>query len=231
MNHEPGAGRTRVLVVDDHRLSRMFTVAALRQTGCSVKQARSVHEAVQTAQDWWPTVILADWNLGDGNGGDLARRLRGALPAGRGMPRLVLLTGEAPERLPPGVAGCGFAQVLCKPFDAAGLARAVQSPARRYSVEEAGKPFEPRTAFAEELRQRLPEMERSLAGGDADATAATIHQLVAGSALSGERDIETDLRALNAAVLNDPQPGTVADAWCRLCRSAEEFLYSALPDT
>lgn len=229
MVHESGAGRTRVLVVDDHRLSRQFTVAALRQTGCSVKQARDVHEAVRTGREWLPAVVLVDWHLGDGNGAEMVRRLRDHWPNGHELPRLVLLTGESPERLPPGLADCGFVQILTKPFEAADLLRAAQVPAQRYSVNEAGEPFDLRLAFATELQHRFPELERSIADGETVLAAATVHQLIAGSALSGERELESELRALNEAVLNDPRPGVLADAWCRLSRSAEKFLYEAMP--
>ena len=100
-----------------------------------------VHEAVHIALDWRPSTVLLDWHLGSGNGGDVLRRIRTAWADGADLPRFILLTGELPERIPPEIAGCGFAQILAKPCEAPQLARAVFASASQQSVNESGDGF------------------------------------------------------------------------------------------
>ena len=65
-----------VLVVDDEAQVRRFLRAALVSRGYRLVEAESVREAEQLATSHNPDVYLLDLTLPDGDGVDLARRLR-----------------------------------------------------------------------------------------------------------------------------------------------------------
>ncbi len=73
MSHKTAPSKQRVLVVDDHGISRRFTVAALRQNNCAVKAAAGVSESIDKACAWLPEVIFTDWRLADGLGKDVVK--------------------------------------------------------------------------------------------------------------------------------------------------------------
>ena len=119
MSHKTAPSKQRVLVVDDHGISRRFTVAALRQNNCAVKAAAGVSESIDKACAWLPEVIFTDWRLADGLGKDVLRGVRNRWPSDRALPRFVLVTGDPP--CSPGLA-TAFDRILIKPCSAATLA-------------------------------------------------------------------------------------------------------------
>lgn len=72
-----------VLLVDDHALIRQGLRRAFEQTDDLevVGEAASVDEAQALVRSLRPQVAVVDVNLGDGNGIDLVKRLRGEHPA------------------------------------------------------------------------------------------------------------------------------------------------------
>ena len=73
----------RVLVVEDYDDGGETYAALLTLLGHSPAVARSCREAEALAPGLGPDVVLLDIGLPDGDGYDLAARLRAALPAPR----------------------------------------------------------------------------------------------------------------------------------------------------
>ena len=213
-----------MLVVDDHRISRRFMTAALTQTGCTVKQAKSTGEAHETALAWLPDAILTDWNLPGGTGATLVGRLRRAWPPGSPFPRTVLATGERFEALP-GDTLQQFDVLLEKPFGAAELAAAVYTaPGTEVKEQRSNDDRKLQTLFRAELLQRIPEMDRQLANGLLSEAGNSAHQMVASAALCGETGLESALRDFENACRTTQDPATLAARWCALSAAAGEYL-------
>jgi PAS domain S-box-containing protein len=81
----------RILVVDDNQDTAASLVMLLQQDANEIRAAYDGPEAIQTAQQFRPDVVLLDIGLPNLNGYDVARHIR-AQPWGRNM-LLVALTG------------------------------------------------------------------------------------------------------------------------------------------
>lgn len=190
-----------VLVVDDHRISREYTVAALRPLAARVKQAGSADEALRAALRDHPELIFVDLDLAGESGLDLIGRLRDSWPAGRPRPRIFALSAEraSPERLR--AAGAGIEAFLLKPVEAHRL-RALLSPSSgpgAAPAEGMEADSELHRLFRQELRTRLLEIDDCVSGGDRNGAAAILHQLIASCGLCGERGLERRMRTMLAA--------------------------------
>jgi signal transduction histidine kinase len=115
------AGRTgrRILIVDDSRDGAESLARLLRLVGHETRTAADGPQALATAADYRPEVVVCDIGLPGMNGYEVGRQLR-ALP-GLGDVLLVALTGFGSEgdRLRSDEAG--FAHHLVKPVDLAAL--------------------------------------------------------------------------------------------------------------
>ena len=111
-----------LLVDDDDTLGKVLSRVLERQ-GLTVYRATTVDQALQVAEERWPQLALLDLCLPDGDGVQLARKLRTKSP---GL-ALILMTAF-PLRLheDPTVAA-GFQQVLTKPLNLQELRHVVQS--------------------------------------------------------------------------------------------------------
>ena len=104
----------RILLVEDETLLRTSLLHLLRRAGFDVQAVRGVSEALATQPEFVPDILITDWLLqGDGDGLDLARRLRQATPSLRVIVITGLLAGEARPELAPSAAGV---VLLEKPF-------------------------------------------------------------------------------------------------------------------
>ena len=102
----------RVLVVADQEL---FAEAMMRllntAEGISVAgRSGSVADAVQAAREQRPDVVLLDWTLPDGTGGDAARAIRDALPESKA----IVLSGWPDEDVLAAAIEAGCSAVLNK---------------------------------------------------------------------------------------------------------------------
>src|SRR5262249_47293463 len=88
---EPGAGPTRVLIVDDHRDVLESLARLLDLIGYDVRTASDSHSAVELAEAFRPQVAILDIGLPVMDGHALARELRSRL--NDAPPVLVALTG------------------------------------------------------------------------------------------------------------------------------------------
>ena len=104
--------RVRVVVVEDQELFAEALVRLLTTgEGVSVVgRAGSVQDAVRVARDTSPDVVLLDWALPDGNGGDAARTIRSELPE----TKAIILSGWPDEDLLAAAIEAGCSAVLNK---------------------------------------------------------------------------------------------------------------------
>lgn len=212
----------RVLVVDDHAVSRKFTVSALRQSHCTVKQAATSAVALRLALSWKPHVIVSDMNLPDGNGIELIERLHKTWTAGDAtlpaFPRLILLSADIPITLQPPEAEWAFARVLRKPSSVRELVQAVTNLDPRRIAERL--PDGSRTLISRllhrEFNQQLDELGDHIANFRFDRARSMLHQLIASAAIAAERQLEEKLRHLDHACSQPADAKRLAAAWYEL---------------
>ena len=209
-----------VLVVDDHPPSRRFTVAALRQTGCSVKQATGVREAADRLRERWPGAIVCDWNLPDGNGADVVALVAALRPAAAPSPRLILQSGECPDD----AARQGFECILRKPCTADALIAALGVEPVFPVNEGAGTNRKLQLDIKDELRKRLPQLEHLLLDKRLSEASGITHQLVTSAAFAGDVSLQRALGALHGALSEGAGAATVATRWCVATAAVDEFL-------
>ncbi|HWW62400.1 MAG TPA: response regulator [Thermoanaerobaculia bacterium] len=80
----------RVLIVEDHRLTRQMLADSASEIGCETVVASGAYEALRIAEAERPDVILVDGLLPQMHGFELARLLRNLDPEYR--PRIILMT-------------------------------------------------------------------------------------------------------------------------------------------
>lgn len=117
--------RRRVLVVDDNHDSADSLAALLKILGHEVTTAYDGAQAVETAAELRPEVVLLDIGMPVLDGFEACRRIR-EQPWGRGM-HLIALTGWGQEEDRRRSRDAGFDSHLVKPVDADDLIRAVAS--------------------------------------------------------------------------------------------------------
>jgi two-component system chemotaxis response regulator CheY len=216
--------------VDDHAMSRLYTVAALRQNGATVKVTGKPQTALAIALRWLPDAICTDLQLPGMGGQELIHRIRQGWPADRPPPLIVVLSADpAPlsPRQPPLVD-----RVLIKPATPAQLRAALAQQFTDRVMEGGREAVVPPTAtelqqlFRQELALRLPDLENRLARKELSQVRAILHQLVASSRLCGDRRLEADLQALHAACQDNAHAADVGRRYCDLLADAGHYLGS-----
>ncbi len=225
----------RSLVVDDHEISRHCTVAALRQSMGTVKQACNVNDALAKALEWYPHLIFTDINLPGGSGLDLVARIRRDWPSSREQPRVVVLSADDSEQIRSAAGQLNIACVLIKPASAEELLRAAKPrQANRIAEYVKQQPDEDlQQLFREELERQFPELDNHLSQLDLAKAAGIIHQLIASSALCKRRRLETSLRALEKACQVEASANLLARSYYVFIVAARDFIqekgHSAVP--
>ncbi len=118
INEKAGESR-RILVVDDNMDSAESLSMLLKMTGNEVRMAHDGREAVDTAADFLPQVILLDIGLPVLNGYEAAREIR-RQPWGEKM-ILIALTGWGQDEDRQRSKDAGFDSHMVKPVDHAAL--------------------------------------------------------------------------------------------------------------
>jgi DNA-binding response OmpR family regulator len=125
MNDEQrGAGRGRLLVVDDDRGILAFIREALADEGYEVQTVSSGEDAMRAVHRKRPDLILLDINLPGVDGWDVLSRLRDA--AGPQVPVVVMTAGYNAQEQALATGAQGY---LGKPFDLDDLMNAVEAHA------------------------------------------------------------------------------------------------------
>jgi DNA-binding NarL/FixJ family response regulator len=115
-------GRTRLVLVDDHRLVRSGVRSELEPDLEVVGEAGTVEEAVAVLRRVVPDVVLLDVHLPGGGGAEVVRQVRGELPAVR---FLALSVSDAAEDVI-GVVRAGARGYVTKAIDGPALSDAVR---------------------------------------------------------------------------------------------------------
>ena len=224
----------RILVVDDHDISRHYTVAALRQTGATVKASGAAEAALAIALDWLPDAICADLQLPGMSGYELIRRIRQSWPGARPRPRVVMLSADplplSPAPSPRPAPHPLVDRILIKPATPAQLRAALLASAADGVMETRVGPAAPqelRRMFRQELALRLPALESNLARRELGPVRAVLHQLLASSRLCGDRRLEAALQALRAACHDGVAAAEIACRYYALLVAAGHRLESA----
>ena len=113
--HDPGANRKRVLVVEDNRDSAEMLCEVLGSYGCVTRVAYNGPAALDAARDFKPGLAIIDINLPLMDGYELARSIR-QMP-GLSAIRLVALTGHSEPAHRRKAQEAGFDDHLVKPVD------------------------------------------------------------------------------------------------------------------
>ena len=117
----------RVLLADDHLISRQVGVALLRRSGCEVSGVIGGQPALQA---WAPgrfDVVLLDVEMPDLDGFETARQLRAReAAAGCDRVRILMLTAHAAANIGSQLSAAGADGHLAKPFNDTDLVRALR---------------------------------------------------------------------------------------------------------
>ena len=104
-----------ILVVEDDPVYAEFVVTALRAVGHQVEQVSTATEASDRVRTRSPDAVILDLVLPDASGYDIARKIRGELPASS---VIILLTADLyPQR--DLAEAVGIDMVLSKPVEPA----------------------------------------------------------------------------------------------------------------
>ena len=117
----------RVLVVDDEPQIHAMLSRILRQLGYDVKGATHGAQALQMVPAFEPNVVLLDLHMPVMSGLETLDHLRREFPA---LP-VIIITGDADEKLARRTLGSGAVDYVMKPFGAAVVGRAVAAALRR----------------------------------------------------------------------------------------------------
>jgi DNA-binding NarL/FixJ family response regulator len=118
----------RVLIVDDHKMVAMALAGLVADTEDLqvVGIGHTATEAVVMAHDLRPDVAVIDWQLPDGDGVEVGRAIRDALPECK----LVLVTASPEHAAVAGALGAGFSSMVLKTASGEELVAAILASAR-----------------------------------------------------------------------------------------------------
>ena len=120
-----GSGPARVLVVDDHELNLKLLQRVLELEGMHVIPAASIRAAELALAQEVPALIVLDLQLPDGDGLDLARRLK--RDPKTGSCAIVACTAEAMRGDEERALAAGCDAYVSKPIDTRAFAALVSS--------------------------------------------------------------------------------------------------------
>lgn len=210
---------TLVMLVDDDPFIREVVSAALRTvSGVSVRTFASGAEAVSSARDARPDIIVLDYTLQGTDGLALARELRGVLSA---MPPLIFLTAREDAALIGRLRGEGADAVIAKPFDPATIAQEIlrhggRTPARDTRLDAVAASFRASLPLTmAEIGNELDVLQRQWSRPVAESLSMRVHKLAGTAGLFklhdfgiAARDVETAINAQLEAERRDEAPET-----------------------
>ncbi len=124
MNTHMNTDAATVLLVDDYPDTLEMWTLYLRSHGYSVFTADNGIDALAMARAEHPNLVILDLDLPGISGYEVARRLPGGSETS-GIP-LIAATGYSADQQLEDARDCGFATILVKPCDPAGLVRAIE---------------------------------------------------------------------------------------------------------
>ncbi len=226
MTIKPVIIASKVLVVDDHLISRTHALNALRHFACDVRAVGSAREAILLAFTWFPEIVFMDRHLPDMDGLEAVLKIRTDWPAERDAPRIILITADPSELATSSLAGMRVDGLVKKPATGLQLKKALAGDFR-HEIREEGRdaqPSELHGIFAGELQQRLPQLDQCMAKPGKKRARDILHQLIASAAICGERELERDLRRLDRSFREDDAAPELAGNYYAVSISARDFM-------
>ncbi len=117
----------RIMIVDDEADTRDLLTTMLSSYGAEVRGCGSAAEALETIQQWRPSVLLSDIGMQDEDGYSLIRKLRSRGPERGGDIPAVALTGYARSEDRTRALAAGFQMHVPKPVEAIELVMVISS--------------------------------------------------------------------------------------------------------
>lgn len=226
MTGPAGLANSCVLVVDDHEISRRFTVRALRETVHTVKQARNGAEAIEAAVEFRPGLVFMDLHLPDMHGLDAIAAIRSAWPAGTPPPDFIVLTADNGAETLQRLGKVAIRSVLPKPVRRRQLRKAAAGrygPPARPGLRGVSEPTLG-NLLEEELQRDLAELDRQVMRLDWQRATAIAHRLTATAAMHERLRLEAALREFQRACSEvgsaDCTAGDAAAAYCAVLEAA-----------
>lgn len=216
-----------VLVIDDHDMSRQHTVQALRQITCHVKQAGSGQEALMMTAQFQPELIFLDLHLPDMDGLSLLHKIRQSWPEHDEKPAFAILTGDSSADSRPELWAVNPVAILTKPATKSQVANLVslylhQASGVREKREQPSTRKSPRNLrriFMEDLETQCPLLDQHMSALDWDSAKGVLHQIIAGSAICRQEEIERHSRLLHDHLSQPDNLGQLAQVYYGLLRA------------
>jgi len=184
------AGRRTILMVEDEESITVPLAEALDREGFDTQVAGTVAEALESAEQRMPDLVLLDVMLPDGSGYDVARTLRE-----RSKVPIIMLTarGEETDR----IVGLelGADDYVVKPFSARELAARIRAVLRRAGDAQAAAPAKAGALEVGPLKVDRDRRAATMNGQEIDLTRKEFELLAllvseAGAVISRERLID-----------------------------------------
>ena len=138
----------KFLVVDDHRLSRVIVVEALRAAGASqIRQAEDGHAAMEMISDDAPDIAIVDFKMPH-DGLSLLQQIRRSTDSSDRTLPVIMLTAYTELHRIAALRDAGANEVMTKPMSVKSLFRRVSS------VIDSPRPFVVSTNYAGPCRRR-----------------------------------------------------------------------------
>lgn len=202
--------RPPILVVDDEPLHLDAVLSLCEQLGFGFVGARTSADALRIAAETTLSAALVDWDLPDGGGPELARRLRGRDPASGATSVIAVLVAPGADARARALAD-GADDVLERPLDGAELAACLRrleltqdvdlldlnavAAMRRLGLLEHLYP-----AFFTFLRAEVTKLEAAIAQEDRTAIRNLAHRIRGSSAQMGASLLAVLLSDIEGAV-------------------------------
>jgi CheY-like chemotaxis protein len=237
----------KALIVEDEHYNQVVLSGIALELGYAPEVADSVAQAATLSDKTCFDVVLVDWELPDGEGGDVARRVRGGPDGAR--PVVIATTAYDSDEIHARCAAAGMDGFLLKPYDAlkvrdciarvrrrrAGYAdqafattgdtptraglnlQAFQFYGRRFPAQ-ADKASE---LYVEALEQEFFQLKQAFEAQERKAIAASAHRLHALGGLVGATDIVEAAKKLTAAARQGGEPALLAANYAALTAALE----------
>ncbi len=188
--------RTRVLLVEDHPVSRAVVTQMLEGLGAQVSAVDTGRDALAHASSTPFDVALVDLHLPDMDGLRVVRALRAsALP-----PNVVVFTADERPGLKEACREAGANGVLLKPASSEELARALRKAASATTPEGPPPRVQLLQAFVQTWPGELIQLRRAFEAGDHPACDEVLHGLLGAAAMLGLTEVTGLCRAAQGRV-------------------------------
>lgn len=171
----PRLAGTRILLVEDHALTRQVIAAQLRRWGATVQEAANAEDALATQMQAPCPLVMLDIGLPGMDGYALARQLRLHEAEGAPRARLIALSAFTGDDHTMRCQVAGIDAVLLKPLQADALLQALDQPVPGRAFENTARELV--AAYEEDIDRELQCLHEAIARCDAAQLRHHAHRL------------------------------------------------------